>query len=98
METKKKGKWLSVGTFSVKKQKEGQDPKKKEYSFLVKNDVILKAGTYLSVQDPREQVKFFFEKGYITQEQYNERISKIPDFVKFEFSLPPAKDDSDVAY
>lgn len=93
MEQKKtstKGKWLTVGTMSLKKPKEGSS--KKEYNFLVKEDITLKKGQYLTVQDPRETIKILLAKGFITEEQAQERLAKIPDWVKFDFVLSPQKD------
>lgn len=93
MEQKKqasKSRWVTVGTMSLKKQKEGSS--KKEYNFLVKEDIVLKKGQYLTVQDPRETVRRLLEKGFLTEEQAEERLAKIPDWVKFEFVLAPSKD------
>lgn len=93
MEQKKvnsKSKWVTVGTMSLKKAKEGVT--KKEYNFLVKEDITLKKGQYLTVQDPRETVKILLSKGFLTEEQAEERLSKIPDWVKFDFVLSPQKD------
>lgn len=87
---KTKSKWVTVGTMSLKKPKEGSS--KKEYNFLVKEDITLKKGQYLTVQDPRETVKRLLEKGILTEEQAEERLAKIPDWVRFEFVLAPARD------
>ena len=52
---KTKSKWVTVGTMSLKKAKEGST--KKEYNFLVKEDVVLKKGQYLTIQEDRKSTR-----------------------------------------
>lgn len=91
MEQKKQYKnnsgWITVGTLTTKK-----DQSKGKYTFKVGADVTLKQGEYLVVQDPRERLKNLLTEGKISEEQYEERLAKIPDFVKFEFVKGPARD------
>jgi hypothetical protein len=68
-------KWVRVGTVCKKKSGTGT-------YFKIDNDVTLKKGQYLNIQDPRAR------RG-ITQED----MDKIPDFVVREFYLAPTKEE-----
>lgn len=43
-------------------------------------------GKYLSIQTPEDKLNFLLEKGYITEEQHQEQVGKIPEFVKYEIT------------
>ena len=48
--------------------------------------ITLDGGNYINVDKPEDKIKFFLEKGFITEEVAEERLEKIPEFVKFELS------------
>lgn len=81
-----KGKWLKVGQILTKKDGNG-------YNVKIDADVTLKKGTYLQVTKPQDEIQRLVANGIITEEQGEERLAKIPDFVKFNLILPPAKDE-----
>lgn len=76
--------WKRVG--SVKKSKNGNG-----FYLDVAEGITLSKGDKLQLQEPREQLKKFFEMGKMSEEQYEERLGKIPDFVAFDVVLPPRK-------
>lgn len=78
-------KWQNVG--SMRKSKDSE-------SYYIKVDQDIKAGSVLRCERPADRVQKLVEFKKITQEEADERIQKIPDFVKFDLILPPPKDDS----
>jgi len=52
----------------------------KEYIKVVQ-DITLKAGQYINLQKPSEKLDWLVSQGKITEEQREERESKIPTFV-----------------
>jgi hypothetical protein len=79
-----KPQWLNVGEILVSK--------KNSLYVKIKQDVTLPAGTQLMIQDPRVKVQEAVDAGRLTEEQGEERLAKIPSFVKYNLVLPPAKD------
>ena len=77
----KKSRWLEVGT--VLKSKKGGSYIK------IKEDVTLKAGTILQVEDPRETLQKMVSNGKMDQQKAQERIAKIPEYVLKTITLPP---------
>ena len=49
----------------------------------VVQDITLKTGQYINLQSPTEKLDWLVANGKITEEQREERESKIPDFVKY---------------
>lgn len=78
-------KWQNVG--SMRKGKEGD-------SYYIKVDQDIKAGSVVRCERPAERIQRLADLGKITQDEANEKIQKVPDFVKFDLILPPPKDDS----
>ena len=76
--------WKRVG--SVKKSMKGDG-----FYITFNEGITLKKGDALQLQEPRELLKKFLEMGMMTEEQYQERLDKIPDFVAFDVVLPPRK-------
>lgn len=77
-----KPQWTKVGT--VMKRKDGNGTYLKIDLRRGKEELaelLLKSGMILNIQDPRKRAG-------ITEEQ----LAKIPDYVKAELYLPPAKD------
>lgn len=73
----KKAKWKKIGAILKSK---------KDSSFYIKidQDVNLSKGDYVTVKNPREVVTQLVERGVLTESQAEERLSKIPDWVKYE--------------
>lgn len=80
-----KPKWQRVGSMLASKNKEG--------SYYIKVEADIPAGSILQMEKPREAIEKMVERGIITQEEADERINKVPDFVKFNLVLPPPKSD-----
>lgn len=65
-----------------------------EMSIRVKNkdgEVIgeaeLSDGAYLNMQTPAEEIAFLLSKDYITDEEADERLENVPDYVKYQISV-----------
>lgn len=78
-----KAKWLTVG--SLRKGKDGN------LYINVQEDVTLAKGSTLQLQDPRKKAMAMAEKGYITTEVAEERVAKIPEYVRYDVVLPPPR-------
>lgn len=82
-------KWQKVGAVLKKKNGEG---------FYMKVEQDIPAGSFIQLQNPIDRVerivKIQLEKGEISQDEADAAIAKVPDFVKYDLILPPAKDDS----
>jgi len=78
-----KAKWLTFG--SLRKGKDGS------LYITVTEDVTLKKGASLQLQDPRKKAMAMAEKGYITEEVAQERVAKIPEYVRYDVVLPPPR-------
>jgi hypothetical protein len=76
--------WRRVGEILVSKQG-------KAY-VKIKEDVTLQKDMVLQMQDPRDRIHKAVEAGRMTEEQAEERLSKIKDFVKYELVLAPPRD------
>lgn len=57
-----------------------------------KEDVTLSANSTLMIQDPRISLGEAVSAGRLTEEQAEERMSKIPEFHRYNLVLPPPKD------
>ena len=79
-------KWVKVGTLLTSKP-----GKKDKYYIEVQEDVVLKKGQFLQVRDPRTSLEGAVASGKMSAEKAQEITAKIPDFVKFELILPPAR-------
>lgn len=78
-----KPKWLTCG--SLRKGPDGS------LYIMVTSDVTLTKGTALQLQDPRKSITKMAEKGFMTAEIAEERIAKIPEYVKYDVVLPPPR-------
>lgn len=72
-------KWTKVG--SLRKSKAGG------LYIKVDADVSLKKDSALNLQDPRKGYTRSVESGKMSQEQADEKISKIPDYIRFDVFL-----------
>lgn len=74
-----KGKWTKVG--EIQKSENGKLKIKVQY------DTTLKEGTWLQLIDPRASLKNLLTTGKITEEKYEERMSKMKDWYKYDVFL-----------
>lgn len=73
---------------SVLKKKDGNG-----FYIKIDQDVTLKAGQFVNVDDPRKLPDILLGLGKITEEVHGrmvEQAAKIPEFVKFELSVSPS--------
>lgn len=75
--------WLKLGT--LRKGKEGK------LYLKFDEDVTLKKGDVVQLQDPRKSVGRLQEKGFLDEAKAAERLAKIPDYIRYEMNLPPKK-------
>ncbi len=75
----KMAKWNKVGSLR-KSQKGGLYIK-------LDADVTLTKGTSLSLQDPRKSIQGLADQGKITSDQASERLSKLPEYIKYDVFL-----------
>lgn len=71
-------KWTKIG--AILKSKNNNNG----FYIKIDQDVSLKKGDYVTVKNPRETVEELLSKGVLTEEQAQERLQKIPDWVKYE--------------
>ena len=79
-----KKKWLNIG--SVRKSEKGG------FYLKVDEDVTLKAGMSLQLEKPADAIDRLCDLGYIESDVAEERKAKVPDYIKFDVKLPPARD------
>jgi len=72
-------KWNKVG--AIKKSQKGN-----LYVDVTAN-VSLSLGQRLQLQNPRDSIKKLASTGKITEEVMNERLEKLPEFVKYDVFL-----------
>lgn len=72
-------KWNKIGSLR-------KSPKGSLY-IKVDSDVKLTKGMNLSLQDPRKSVSRLLESGKITETQAEERLSKIPEYIRQDVFL-----------
>jgi len=60
--------------------------RKGDYGLYIKvrKDIKLTEGMNITMRKPEDGVKFFLEKGFIDENEAQNRIARIPDFVKYE--------------
>lgn len=74
--------WNKIGSVN--------DSKYGGYTFVISKDCELKEGERLTLIKPADNIQSLADKGIITQEQADEKLEKLPDFVKYEvFQVPP---------
>ncbi|CAB4200384.1 hypothetical protein UFOVP1351_39 [uncultured Caudovirales phage] len=78
-------KWAKVGAVLSKKD----NPK----DFYMKVEQDIPAGSIIRMERPKDRIERLVELGHLDREKADERLNKIPDFVKFELILPPPKND-----
>ena len=88
--SEEKAKWLDLG--SVLTSKDGE-------SFYIKirlpkdmDEVVLTNDMIIQLQKPHVQLDRLLEFGIITEEEHSERLTKIPEYVKYRLVLPPKRD------
>jgi len=89
--TKKKTITRQIGSVLKRKDNDKQFYIKlsEPVEFVVKD----KSGTrkvttqFLNLDDPRESIKRLAEKGYITEDAAQERLEKLPSYVKYELNV-----------
>lgn len=62
--------------------------KKGGFYIKVKSDLVLKEGDVLFLNKPEDEVNSLLQRGIITQEQADNRLSKTPEFIKYIISEP----------
>lgn len=82
-------KWLKVG--SVCKGKSTDDNPTPDNYIKIGNDVILKKGDIIRIQDPRKSLDAAVKAGRMDASKAAEYKKNIPDFVLKELVLPPRK-------
>lgn len=89
---------LKIGSIVAKKDKKKEFSVRLapgvEMSIRVKNkdgeligEAELSDGAYLNMQTPAEEIAFLLDKEYITEEQAEERLENVPDYVKYQISV-----------
>lgn len=59
------------------------------YYLKFEEDVTIKAGETVLLRKPADEVQRLADRGVIDQAKADERIAKIPEFVKFNMVKPP---------
>lgn len=54
-------------------------------------EISLEAGESLSLQSPQSEIAFLLENEHITEEEAEERLEKVPDFVKYNVKAKVAQ-------
>lgn len=80
----KKTAWPKVGQMLLSQ--------KGSYYVKFDQDVTIKAGETLMLRKPADEIASLVANGHLDQEKADERLAKIPDFVKFNVIKPPAND------
>lgn len=95
--------WTQVGTirkgdkglyikFHSNKTKDGKysSANLKELAEAVAN--AGEKGLSLQIEKPQDKIRRLAELGYIEDEDLESRLESIPEYIKYEISLPPQKD------
>lgn len=79
----KKSEWKKIG--SIRKSEKG------DLYIKIDDAVSLTKGSVMQIQDPRKRIAEAKERGKLSAEVADEMLSKVPDFIRYEIVLPPAK-------
>ena len=79
-----KKKWSDIG--SIREGNSG-----KLYIKLDKVDELYD-GVALQIEKPEEEINRLYELGFVNDEQKEERLSKLPSWLKYKIKLAPKKD------
>lgn len=96
--------WTQVGT--IRKSDEGRlyikfhANKEKGGNYSAKNlkelaDAIASSGQKglsLQIEKPQDKIMRLAELGFIDEDKIESRLEQIPDYIKYEISLPPQND------
>ena len=75
------GKWRQVGSIRMSQ---------KEKLYIKIDDASqIKDGDALQIEKPEDKLRRLHELGYITDEQLEDRIAKLPEWLKYEISQAP---------
>lgn len=81
----KKNAWKQVG--SVRMSQKGK-------LYIKLDDVsTFEDGMALQIEKPEDKLRRLHELGHLTDEQLEERLAKVPDFIRYEISQPPKDED-----
>ncbi len=96
------GKWTQVGTIRKSKEKGNlyikfHANKEKSGKYSAKNlrelaDALENAGEdglSLQIEKPKDKINRLCELGYIDEADLEARLEQVPDYIKYEISLPP---------
>jgi hypothetical protein len=72
-------KWTKVGTI--------RKSQKKSLYLKLDEDLSLKKGAVLQLQDPRVSLDRMVQAGKLTEDKAKERLAKIPDYIRQEVYL-----------
>ena len=75
------GKWKQVG--SIRMSQKGS------LYIKIEDASTIADGDALQIEKPEDKLRRLHELGYITDEQLEDRISKLPDWLKYEISQAP---------
>ena len=93
MAGKKNKSWPKIGT--LRKGDRGSYIKLEDnVSVLVDGETVdLNDSRTVSLQDPRKQLDFFYENGYINEKDYNKRSETLAEttWLRYDLVVPPAK-------
>lgn len=91
----KKVPWAKVGT--IRKNDKGTFYAKLESNveILIDGEVVkLNDSRTVSLQDPRKKLQTLFDKGFLSQKEFDERSETLAEnaWLKYEMVVPPAKE------
>lgn len=78
-EQAKKTKWKNVGT--LRKSKKG--------GLYLKITEAIESGASITLRKPQDSIEALLTRGFITEEQAEERLAKIPEYIKYELLVAP---------
>lgn len=72
-------KWKNVGT--LRKSKKG--------GLYLKITTDIPAGANVTLRSPQSNIEGLLEKGFITEAEADERLAKVPEYIKYELLVGP---------
>ena len=78
------GKWKEIG--SIRMSQKGK--------LYIKLDDVegLENGIALQINKPEDKIRRLHELGYIKDEDLEKRLEQIPEWLKYEITMPPKQD------
>lgn len=84
-------KWEQVGSMRQRDESKGG-------GYYIKVEKDIPAGSIIQMEKPADKIRKLAELGHIKPDEVEARLAKVPDYIKFELTLPPPRNKEESGF